>query len=57
MEVVQDRTTATLLPIIQAHVAKTKGYQMFSTQNVESYWARVKLKFKCMKEVDGQQLP
>ena len=27
------------------------------TQNVESYWARVKLKFKRMKGVDAQQLP
>ena len=27
------------------------------TQNVESYWARVKLRFKRMKGVDARQLP
>ena len=90
MEIVQDRTAATLLPIIQAHVRpgttvrsdEWSAYRRIQglpnvqqhetvnhslhfvdpttgvhTQNVESYWARVKLKFKRMKGVDAQQLP
>ena len=27
------------------------------TQHIESYWNRVKLRFKCMKGVDTRQLP
>ena len=90
MEIVQDRTAATLLPIIQAHVRpgttvrsdEWSAYRRIQglpnvqqhetvnhslhfvdpttgvhTQNVESYWARVKLKFKRMEGVDAQQLP
>ena len=90
MEAVQNRTAATLLPIIQArvrpgttvHSDEWSAYRQLQglpnvqqhqtvnhslhfvdpttgvhTQNVESYWARVKLKFKRMKRVDAQHLP
>ena len=90
MEIVSDRTAATLLPIIQAHVApgtiihsdqwaaynsvpslpNIGSYSVVNhslhfvdlatgthTQNVESYWNRVKTKFKRMKGCDGHQLP
>ena len=90
MEIVPNRTAATLLPIIQGHVwpgttvhsdewsayrtvqglPNVQTYQTVNhslhfvnpttgvhTQNVESYWARVKLKFKRMKGVDADQLP
>ena len=89
-EVVQNRTAATLLPIIQAHVRpettvhsdEWSAYRQLQglpnvqqhqtinhslrfvdpttgvhTQNVKSYWAQVKLKFKRMKGVYAQQLP
>ena len=89
MEVVQNKTGATLLPIIQAHVCsgttvhsdEWSAYHQLQglpniqhhtvnhslifvdpttgvhTQNVESYWSQVKLKFKQMKGVDAQELP
>ena len=90
MQIVQNRTAATLLPLIQAHVLpgttvysdewsayrrvqslpNVQSYQTVNhslhfvdpttgvhTQNVESYWARVKLRFKRMKGVDARQLP
>ena len=92
MEVVPARNAATLLPIIQAHVApgsivhsdectwaaynrvgnlpNVGSYQSVNhslhfvdpvtgthTQNVESYWSRVKHKFKRMKGVESEQLP
>ena len=72
MEIVQNRTAATLLPIIQGRVrpgttVHSDEWSAYRTvqglpnvqnyQNVESYWARVKLKFKRMKGVDVDQLP
>ena len=90
MEVVPDRTAATLLPIIQNHTLPnttihSDQWQAYSrvgsltnvnthatvnhslhfvdpvtgvhTQNVESYWARVKSKFKKMKGCHESQLP
>ena len=90
MEIVSDGSAATLLPIIQAHVApdtiihsdqwaaynsvpslpNVGSYSAVNhslhfvdpatgthTQNVESYWNRVKTKFKRMKGCDGHQLP
>ena len=89
METVPDRTAATLLPIIQAHILpgttihsdQWRAYQNVQslpnvsqyrtvnhsvnfvdpqtgthTQNIESYWARVKLKFKRMKGVYSEHL-
>ena len=88
MQIVQDRTAATLLPIIQAHLAggtivhsdQWASYSQVSrlpnvsqhetvnhsvefisptgihTQNVESYWNRVKTKIKRMKGCHEQQL-
>ena len=90
MEVVQSRDAATLLPIIQAHVApgtvvhtdQWRAYYQVSnlppvtshhtvnhsvnfvdpvtgvhTQHVESYWNRVKLKWKSMKGCHAHQVP
>ena len=90
MEIVPNRTAATLLPIIQSHTLPnttihSDQWQSYSrvqtlpnvtshttvnhslhfvdpatgvhTQNVESYWARVKLKFKKMKGCHETQLP
>ena len=88
MQIVQDRTAATILPIIQAHLAggtivhsdQWESYSQVSrlpnvsqhetvnhsvefisptgihTQNVESYWNRVKTKIKRMKGCHEQQL-
>ena len=89
MELVPDRTAATLLPIIQAHVRpgtkiisnQWRAYNSVAqlpnvtshgtvnhsvtfvdpttgdhTQNIESYWCKVKLKFKAMKGVSQLQL-
>lgn len=89
MEVVQRRNAATLLPIIQQHVApgsiihsdQWAAYNSVSslpnvsshgtvnhtlhfvdpttgvhTQNVESYWSRVKVKLKRMKGCAAHQL-
>ena len=89
MELVPDRTAATLLPLIQQHVlpgttVHSDEWRAFSqvqqlphvsvhgtvnhsinfvdpqtgvhTQAIESYWARVKHKFKKMKGVDGDHL-
>ena len=89
MELVLDRTAATLLPIIQRHTqpsttihsdewAAYNNIQSLPSvsrhetvyhsiefvsacevhnQNVESYWARAKLKLKIMKGVAADQLP
>ncbi len=90
MEIVPERTAATLLPIIQQHVKpgtivhsdEWASYRRVSslpavaqhstvnhsitfvnpttgthTQNVESYWNRVKTKFKRMKGVHEVMLP
>ena len=90
MEIVQRRNAATLLPIIQAHVApgtivhsdqwaaynrvgslpNVSGHDVVNhtyhfvdpttgvhTQNVESYWNRVKGKLKRMKGCTSDQLP
>ena len=90
MEVIPDRTAATLLPIIQRHVlsgtivhsdewrsysqvAGLPGVQSHQTvnhsvtfvdnttgahtQNIESYWNRVKLKLKRMKGCHSHQIP
>lgn len=90
MEIVPQRTAATLLPIIQAHTAagsiihsdEWAAYNRIAalpnvashstvnhsvtfvdpvtgthTQNVESYWNRVKRKFKRMKGCHAHQLP
>ena len=90
MEVVAQRDAATLLPIIQAHVApgaiidsvQWAVYNQVSslpnvgshstvnhsitfvdpttqthTQNIESYWARAKCKFKRMKGCHAHQVP
>ena len=90
MKIVDDRSSNTLLPIIQARVKpgtdirsdywsayggvsrlpNVSTHQTVNhsqnfvdpmtgvhTQNIESYWARVKLKFKRMKGVDSKQLP
>ena len=89
MELVLDRTAATLLPIIQHHTqpgtiihsdewAAYNNIQSLPSvshhetvnhsiefvsacevhnQNVESYWARAKLKLKIMKGVAADQLP
>ena len=89
MELVPDRTAATLLPLIQQHVLpgttvhsdEWRAYNRVQqlpnvsshgtvnhsvnfvdpqtgvhTQAIESYWARVKHKFKKMKGVDGDHL-
>ena len=90
MEIVQQRDAATLLPIIQAHVAsgsivhsdqwaaynnvasipgivshRTVNHSLtfvdpatgVHTQNVESYWNRVKPKLKRMRGCHAEQLP
>ena len=90
MEIVAQRDAATLLPIIQAHVApgiivhsdQWAAYNRINTlpnvashstvnhsvtfvdpvththtQNLESYWAQVKIKFKRMKGCHAHQLP
>ena len=90
IEVVPDRTAATLLPIIQSHTLPnttihSDQWQTYSrvgslmnvnthatvnhslhfvgpvtgvhTQTIESYWARVKSKFKKMKGCHESQLP
>ena len=74
MQIVQDRTAQTLLPIIQRHtLPNTTVLNSYSavnhslhfvdpatgvhTQNVESYWGIVKLKFKRMKGYHASQLP
>ena len=92
MEIVPNRTRATLLPIIQAHtlpgtIIHSDDFSSYRnavgqlpnilrhrvvnhslnfvdpatgvhhTQHIESYWNRVKLRFKCMKGVDTRQLP
>ena len=90
MEIVSDRSAATLLPIIQAHVApgtiihsdqwavynsvpslpNVGSYSAVNhslhfvdpatgthTQNVESYWNRVKTKFKRMKGCEWPPAP
>ena len=90
MEIVSQRDAATLLPIIQAHVApgtvihsdQWAAYNRIHilpnvashstvnhsitfvdpiththTQNIESYWAQVKIKFKRMKGCHTHQLP
>ena len=90
MEIVQRRDAATLLPIIQAHVApgtvihsdEWAAYNRVAalpnvgshsvvnhtynfvhpttgthTQNVESYWNRIKTKLKRMKGCTANQLP
>ncbi len=90
MEIVQRRDAATLLPIIQAHVApgtivhsdEWSSYRRVATlppvashqtvnhslqfvdpvtgvhtQNVESYWQRVKHKIKRMKGCHAHQIP
>ena len=73
IQIVPDRTAATLLPIIQAHIAlgtivhsdEWSSYHPVGglpnvsshTQNMESYWNRVKTKLKWMKRCHAHQLP
>lgn len=89
MQIVPDRTAATLLPIVRQHVGngttvysdQWAAYRHLSslpnvsrhetvnhsvefvsptgvhTQNIESYWNRVKTKFKRMKGCHEHQLP
>ena len=90
MQIVQQRTAQTLLPIINAHVAlgtivhtdEWRSYSCISslpnvashgtvnhsvtfvdpttgvhTQNIESYWNRVKIKLKRMRGCHDEQIP
>ena len=65
MEIVDRRDTATLLPIINTHVAvgtivtflcvcSTTGT---NTQHVESYWNRAEMKLKRMRGCHADQIP
>ena len=50
------------LPNVRSHATVNHSFEFVSssgihTQNVESYWNRVKTKLKCMKGCHEQQLP